>query len=159
MIDDRRGSLWRVLLTVIVALILSVLPLPPWLAAVRPAFLVLTVMYWSIAAPRLGGIGLGFFCGLALDVFRGAVLGQNALALTTITYVAVREHQKIRLKPAFQQALIMLGALIVYEFILFAIDGWTGHPITSPLRWIHPLTGALIWPLATAVLDRVRGAR
>lgn len=159
MIDDRRDSLWRVLLTVIVALILSVLPLPQWLAAVRPAFLVLTVMYWSIAAPRLGGIGLGFFCGLALDVFRGAVLGQNALALTTITYVAVREHQKIRLKPAFQQALIMLGALIVYEFILFAIDGWTGHPSTSPLRWIHTLTGALIWPLATAVLDRVRGAR
>ncbi len=36
----------------------------------------------------------------------------------------------------------MLGALVAYEFILFAIDGWTGHPITSPLRWIHALTGA-----------------
>jgi rod shape-determining protein MreD len=159
MIERTQDSFGRVLLTVIVALVLSVLPLPPWLAAVRPAFLVLTVMYWSIAAPRAGGIGLGFFCGLALDVFRGAVLGQNALALTAITYVAVREHQKIRLKPAFQQALIMLGALIVYEFILFAIDGWTGHPITSPRRWLHALTGALIWPFATAVLDRVRGAR
>jgi hypothetical protein len=27
------------------------------------------------------------------------------------------------------------------------------------LRWIHALTGALIWPLATAVLYRVRGSR
>ena len=159
MIDRQRDSLVTVLLTVVVSLVLSVLPLPSWLAAVRPAFLVLTVMYWSIAAPRTGGIALGFFGGLALDVFRGAVLGQNALALSAITYVAVREHQKIRLKPAFQQALIMLGALVAYEFILFAIDGWTGHPNTSPLRWIHALTGALIWPLATAVLDRVRGAR
>jgi rod shape-determining protein MreD len=159
MIDRRPESLGSVLLTVVVALVLSVLPLPSWLAAVRPAFLVLTVMYWSIAAPRVGGIALGFFSGLALDVFRGAVLGQNALALSAITYVAVREHQKIRLKPAFQQALIMLGALVVYEFILFAIDGWTGHPKTSPLRWIHTVTGALIWPLASAVLDRVRGSR
>jgi len=157
--ERRRDSLGSLLLTVLVALVLSVLPLPPWLSAVRPAFLVLTVMYWSIAAPRLGGIALGFFAGLTLDVFHGAVLGQNALALTAITYVAVREHQKIRLKPAFQQALIMLGALVAYEFVLFAIDGWTGHPITSPLRWIHALTGALIWPLVAAVLDRVRGTR
>ncbi len=92
MIERTQDSLGRALLTVIVALALSVLPLPLWLAAVRPAFLVLTVMYWSIAAPRTGGIALGFFCGLALDVFRGAVLGQNALALTAITYVVVREH-------------------------------------------------------------------
>ena len=109
MIERQRDSKGAMLLTVVVALVLSVLPLPPWLAAVRPAFLVITVLYWSIAAPRLGGIALGFFGGLALDVFRGAVLGQNALALTAVTYVAVREHQKIRLKPAFQQALIMLG--------------------------------------------------
>jgi rod shape-determining protein MreD len=159
MIDRTQDSFGRVLLTVVVALVLTVLPLPAWLGAVRPAFLVITVLYWSIAAPRVGGIGLGFVSGLALDVFGGAVLGQHALALTAITYVIVREHQKIRLKPAFQQALIMLGALVAYEFILFAIDGWTGHPMTSPLRWIHTLTGALIWPLASAVLDRVRGTR
>ena len=159
MIERMRDSFGRLLITVVVALVLTVLPLPPWLAAVRPAFLVVTVLYWSVAAPRTGGIGLGFFSGLALDVFRGAVLGEHALALTAITYVVVREHQKIRLKPSFQQALIMLGALVAYEFILFAIDGWTGHPMTSPLRWIHTLTGALIWPVASAVLDRVRGTR
>ena len=149
----------QVFFTALIALILTVLPLPTWLSLIRPAFLVLTVLYWSIAVPRLGGIGLGFFSGLALDVFRGAVLGQNALALSAITYVAVREHQKIRLKPSFQQALIVLGALVAYEFILFAIDGWTGHPVTTPLRWIHTLTGAIIWPLTTAVLDRTRGTR
>ena len=157
MIERVQSSRGRLLLTAVVALVLSVLPLPSWLDAVRPAFLVITVLYWSIAAPWVGGIGLGFFSGVALDVFRGAVLGQHALALTAITYVAVREHQKIRLKPSFQQALIMLGALVAYEFILFAIDGWTGHPMTSPLRWLHALTGALIWPFATAVLERVRG--
>jgi rod shape-determining protein MreD len=159
MIDRHQDSFGRLVLTVVVALVLSELPLPSWLAAVRPAFLVITVLYWSIAAPRVGGIGLGFCSGLALDVFGGSVLGQHALALTAITYVTVREHQKIRLKPSFQQALIMLGALVAYEFILFAIDGWTGHPMTSALRWIHTLTGALIWPLVVAVLDRVRGSR
>jgi rod shape-determining protein MreD len=144
----------RMLITSFVALILSVLPLPGWLEIARPAFLVLTVLYWSIAAPRAGGLALGFATGLALDVFQGAVLGQHALALTVITYIAVREHQKIRSKPAFQQALIVFGALVVYEFIVFAIDGWSGHPVTSPVRWIHTVSGAILWPLATAVLER-----
>jgi rod shape-determining protein MreD len=152
-IYEPRGA---VLLTSLFALILNVLPLPDSMAVARPSFLVLAVIYWSIAAPRAGGLGLGFAAGLALDVFRGAVLGQHALALTTITYITVREHQKIRSKPAFQQSLIILGLLLFYEFILFAIDGWSGRSATSWLRWVHCLTGALIWPFASAVLGRGR---
>ena len=65
----------RLILSVLVALILTVLPLPPWLDVVRPAFLVLTVIYWSVNAPRAGGLAIGFFAGLLLDVFQGPVLG------------------------------------------------------------------------------------
>lgn len=149
----------RLLLSVLVALILTVLPLPPLLDVVRPAFLVLTVLYWSVNAPRTGGLAIGFFAGLALDVFQGPVLGEHALALSLVTYIAVREHQRIRSKPAIQQALIVFAALVVYEVVLFMIDGWTGHPITSPLRWVHTVTGALIWPLAAAILGYGAGHR
>jgi rod shape-determining protein MreD len=156
MIAESRG---RLLLSALVALALTALPLPPWLDMVRPAFLVLTVLYWSINAPRTGGVAFGFFAGLMLDVIQGPVLGEHALALSLIAYITVREHQRIRSKPAFQQALIVFAALVVYEFVLFAIDGWTGHPLTSPVRWIHTLTGALIWPLASAILGYGAGRR
>jgi len=148
-----RDSRTRLLLSALVALILTVLPLPWWLDVARPAFLVLTVIYWSVNAPRAGGLAIGFFAGLMLDVFQGPVLGEHALALSLITYIAVREHQRIRSKPAIQQALIVLAALVMYEVVLFMIDGWTGHPVTSPLRWVHTLSGALIWPAATAILS------
>jgi rod shape-determining protein MreD len=155
---NREPRLWMVF-SGFIALFLSVLPLPGWLDVVRPAFLVLAVLYFSITVPRAGGLALGFLAGVALDVFQGAVLGQHALALTLVTYIAVREHQKIRSKPAFQQSLIVFFALIAYEFVVFAIDGWTGHPITNPLRWVHTLTGALIWPIAIALLERGHSAR
>jgi rod shape-determining protein MreD len=142
----------RMLLTALVALTITVLPLPPWLDVLRPPFLVLTVLYWSVNAPRTGGVAFGFFAGLLLDVFQGPVLGEHALALTLVTYIAVREHQRIRSKPAIQQALIVFAALILYEVVLLMIDGWTGHPVTSPLRWVHTLTGALIWPPTAAIL-------
>ena len=149
----------RLMLTALVALILTVLPLPPWLDVLRPAFLVLTVIFWSVNAPRAGGLAFGFFAGLLLDVFQGPVLGEHALALSLVTYIAVREHQRIRSKPAIQQALIVFAALILYEVVLFMIDGWTGHPVTSPLRWVHTVTGALIWPPAAAILSYGAGHR
>ncbi len=140
------------LLTAFVGLVLTAFPLPAWLDVLRPAFLVLTVLYWSVNAPRSGGIALGFFAGLALDIFQGPVLGQHALALAFVAYIMVREHQRVRSKPPFQQALIVFGALATYEFVVFAIDGWSGHPVTSPLRWVHTVTGALIWPPVAAIL-------
>ena len=149
----------RLFLTTLLALFLSVVPLPAGLDAVRPAFLVLTVLYWSIAAPRAGGIALGWIAGLALDIFQGSVLGQHALALSLVTYIAVREHQKIRSKPVFQQSLIVMGLLFIYEFVVFAIDGWTGHVLYGPLRWLQILTGAILWPLAAALLGRSHAPR
>ncbi len=151
-----RGAMLK---TVLVALALTLLPLPSWLAVIRPGFLVLTVLYWSIAAPRAGGITLGWVCGLMLDAFEGPVLGEHALALALVAYIGVREHQRIRSKPVFQQSLIVFAALGVYEFVLFAIDGWSGHPLTTVVRWVPTATGALIWPAATAVLARSYSAR
>lgn len=153
---DSRG---RLLLSALIALILTVLPLPTWLDVVRPSFLVLAVLYWSVYAPWTGGIALGFFAGLLLDVFQGPVLGEHALALALVTYIAVREHQRVRSKPAIQQAMFVLVALLLYELVLFMIDGWTGHPVTSPLRWVHTMTGALIWPAAAALLAYGAGRR
>jgi rod shape-determining protein MreD len=147
------------LLSALVALILTVLPLPQWLDAFRPSFVVLAVLYWSVYAPWTGGIALGFFAGLALDVFQGPVLGEHALALALVTYIAVREHQRVRSKPAIQQAMFVFVALTLYELVLFMIDGWTGHPVTSPMRWLHTITGALTWPPAAALLAYGAGRR
>jgi rod shape-determining protein MreD len=147
----------RMLFSALLALVLMVLPLPTYLDIVRPPFLVLVVLYWSMAAPRAGGVGLGWFSGLLLDVFQGPVLGEHALALAAVAYIFCREHQRIRSKPDFQQSLIVLAALAFYEGFLFFMDAYSGHPLTSALRWIHILTGALLWaPVAIMLRYRER---
>lgn len=145
--------------TTLAALVLQVVPLPYWLSILRPAVLVLVVLYWSVQAPRTGGITLGFVSGLALDVFRGSVLGQHALAVSLVVYLAIRFHLQIRNTPLFQQALFALAALFLYELVVWSIDGWSGHPVAASTRWLHPITGALVWPLIVIVLDRLRASR
>ncbi|MCS6946710.1 MAG: rod shape-determining protein MreD [Steroidobacteraceae bacterium] len=147
------------LLTTLVALLLQLLPLPLWLSWLRPAFAVLTVLFWSIASPRTGGLALGFVVGLALDVFRGAVLGQHALALALITYIAIRYHLQLRNKPLFEQALWVGALLFLFEAIVWSIDGWSGQPMNAPGRWVHVLTGAAMFPIIVALLDRYAGNR
>lgn len=156
----RRASEPRllVIVTALVALVLQVIPLPYWLAMARPALLVLVVLYWSVAAPRAGGIAIGFIAGLALDVFSGSVLGQHALAVALVSYLAIRFHLQIRNHSIFQQALFAFAALSLYEFVVWAIDGWSGQPIAGHRRWLHPLAGALCWPLVVIALDGRRTA-
>ena len=156
MTREPRG--WMVF-TSIVALFLTVLPLPDWLDMFRPAFVVLVVLYFSITWPRAGGIGLGFFCGVGLDALEGPIIGEHALVLSALAFIGVWEHQRIRSKPAFQQSLIVFFALALYEFLLFLVDAWTGHPNTDVRRWLHILPGAMIWPIAIALLERGHSPR
>jgi rod shape-determining protein MreD len=148
-----------VLTTALIALILTVIPLPTWLAIVRPAFLVLTVLYWSTMIPRAGGLLFGFGSGLALDLFQGSLLGEHALALAFVAYLAIRLNLLMRAKPLFEQSLFVFAALMVYEFLLWVIDGWSGHPLSTPARWVPALTGGLIWPVVAGVLGRFHSTR
>jgi rod shape-determining protein MreD len=145
--------------TAIAGLILSLLPLPHLAALLRPSFLVLVVIYWSTMLPRAGGVTLGFVAGLILDAFQGSVLGEHALALSLVTYLAIRLHLLVRAKPLFEQSLFVFAALMAYEFLLWVIDGWSGHALSTPLRWIPTVTGGLLWPLVAGILGRFHMAR
>ena len=68
-------------LSFFVALILTIIPLPDWMASFRPEWVALTLIYWSMALPQRVGVGIGWGLGLALDVLKGALLGQHALAV------------------------------------------------------------------------------
>lgn len=158
---NTRDSLPRgmMIFSAVVSLSLQFLPLPSMLEDVRPPVLVLTVIYWSLAVPRAGGIMLGFIAGLAIDVFKGAVLGQYALATSLIAYLAIRQHLLVRNKPVFEQALLVGVALTIYELVAWLIDGWSGHAMGGIARWLPIVTGAAVWPVVTGLLGQTHARR
>jgi len=154
-----RESPLLVYITVLIALMLSVLPLPQMLSIVWPNLLVLVVLYWSTLTPRAGGMLVGFLAGLTLDVLNGSQLGQHAFALSLVTYLALRLHLLTRAKPIFEQTLFVLIALFVYEGALWALDGFSNHSTGTWTRWVHVATGAAIWPLIVGLLGRLHSPR
>jgi rod shape-determining protein MreD len=159
MFDRGRESPVLTWITMLIALVLTLLPLPQSLAILWPNLVLLTVFYWSTMAPTAGGVLIGFAAGLALDVLGGAQLGQHAFAFTLLTYLALKLHLLTRAKPIFEQAIFVLLALLIYEATLWAIDGFSSRSTGSWLRWLHVPVGAILWPIVTGLLGRLHAPR
>lgn len=141
------------------ALVASVVPLPGWVELLRPDFVALTVIWFTLLSPRLTGLFYAWGAGLALDAFKGVLLGQHAFALITIAYVAAKLRLQVRAFPPLQQTAVVLALLFIHEFLVFWIDGVAGHPVTDWRRWLSVPIGAACWPLVTGLLARVAARR
>jgi rod shape-determining protein MreD len=147
---------WPVLVSLLVALSLEVTPMPGDFATWRPPWLALTAVYWALAYPRRYGLALAWTAGLVLDVLKGGVLGQHALAMTVATWLALRFHLRLRVFPIWQQTVAVGALMFVHQFLVFWVDGMTGE---AELAWhrLAPTLAALVaWVLLVAVLDHWR---
>lgn len=155
MLGTRINFGWgRVIILTVLALAATVVPLPELLEPFRPNFVALTVLWFCLLSPRLLGLSYAWVAGLALDGFAGVLLGQHALTLTVIAYVACKLRLQIRAFPPLQQSAVILALLWLNEFLLFWIDGIAGHAITDWRRWITVPVSAALWPLLTGFYAR-----
>lgn len=145
-----------IILSFVIALMLTVMPLPEWAEEIRPQWVVLVLIYWAMALPQRVSVGSGWVMGLLLDVVNDAVLGQHALALALIAFLTSHLHQRLRVFPQSQQAIVILVFCVIYNLTVLWIKGITG---TAPSVWlivIPSFTSALFWPLVFITLRHAR---
>ena len=152
---NERHWVWPVT-TFVLALALSVVPLPDAIVAFRPDWVPLVLIYWALLTPERFGLMTAFWMGLAVDTLTGALLGQHALAMLVVMYLSLRFHLRIRVFPIWQMSMTVFAMLAIYEFVLFWVDGVAGRTVPYVERWGPVITGAMLWPLVLGTLDRVR---
>jgi rod shape-determining protein MreD len=152
MADHRIGGL-RVSLSLVLALLLAIVPLAPSINAARPHLLLLLVIYWSLSAPQLMGLAFAWACGIALDVLKGTLLGQHALAFLLVAFITHKFQLRMRLFPIYQQTLMVFALVALYEGVVYVIDGFIDQAVTTSRHWLPVLTSALLWPLLVAAMD------
>ncbi len=156
-----RGSYRRlpVVIAIIVALTLAIAPLPEVLRPYRPDWVLLTLIYWSIALPRSFSVGSAWLTGLVLDVAQGTLLGQHALALSAVVFLTVRFHLQLRVFPLSQMTLTVAVLIGLYQFILFWINGVAGISVADASYWGPLVSGTLVWPLVYFISGMVNYRR
>ncbi len=151
---DSNGLGW-VFITLFFAYVLAVVPLPDWLEPARPAWVPLVFLYWVIALPHRIGVMVGWTLGLFLDVVTGVVLGQNAMAMAIIAYIAYLLHLRIRVFPVWQQCLSILVIVGIYQLVTLLIQRSVSIMPWTMSYWLSSLVSALVWPWMKLLLRQV----
>jgi rod shape-determining protein MreD len=143
-------------LTLSIAMMLTILPLPPWATWLRPMWVMLVVIYWCLALPEQFSVGMAWLIGLLLDVLQGTLLGQHALALAVVAYIIVKFHPRIRLYPIWQKTLVVFIVSFVYLALIYWIQGIIGILPKTWEAWFPAITTTLLWPWVFIILRDLR---
>ena len=83
----RRSPALALLLSLIAGLLLSVLPLPEQLAAWRPEWVTLLLIFWVMHAPNWVGVWIALFVGILLDILLATPVGLHASSLVIVVWL------------------------------------------------------------------------
>ena len=148
-----KGSIY---LTLIAAIILTMVPLPAAIDMFRPDWVALVVLYWVIALPHHLGVVSAWVVGLIMDILLGSTLGIHAFGMAVSTYVAASQYQKLRNFSVWQQALVMGSLIFIGQLLIF----WVEHLFASPrlnTRFVWAsLSSMLLWPSVYLSLRYIR---
>jgi len=147
---------YTIMLSIIVALILQIMPMPSVVDLYRPDWVLLVISYWALALPNRVNVGVAFFSGLVLDILLGTSLGVHSFAMSLSIYVLAANYQRLRNYSVWQQAIVVGILAALYHLIVF----WLQHLLTDVyflFDYLWPvLSSMVIWPWIFWLLRRVR---
>ncbi len=146
------NSIGMILITFLAAFILTLLPMPDWTVWLRPVWLLMVLIYWVMMVPQQVNVGTAWIIGILLDVLTGTLLGEHALGFTIVAYIVAHMHSRLRMFQLLQQSLSVFFLILLYQFILFCVQGFIGQPPTNWLYWSSSFTSMLLWPWVFSIM-------
>jgi rod shape-determining protein MreD len=121
-------------------------------AAWPPDVLALALVFWVIHQPLRVGVGTAFVFGLCMDVHQSALLGQHALAYTSLSFFAITISRRLLWYSLPSQALQVFPLLAGAHLVQLLVRMLAGHSFPGWDFVIAPFAEAVLWPLVTFVL-------
>jgi rod shape-determining protein MreD len=136
--------------TLIVALMFNMLPVGR--IAWMPDLLAVTLVFWSVHQPLRIGVVAAFVFGLAVDVHQTSLLGQHALAYTTLSFFAITIHRRLLWFTVPSQAVQVLPLFVAAHAIELAIRMLAGGAFPGLTVLLAPVIEAALWPVVSVLL-------
>jgi rod shape-determining protein MreD len=144
------------IITIAAAMTLRVMSLSPAIDVFNPDWIVLVLIYWSIALPERFGVFTAWCVGLLTDVLTGRLLGQYAMIYALIAYFSIKEHRRLRQFPIIQQCLFVLFCLLASGCIIFGTESLKAGNRLSIDFWYPVISGTLFWPVVFWLMRNIR---
>ena len=132
-----------IVITFLLALLLSIAPLPVWLMEVSPQWVWVVLIFWLTYAPQKIGPGIAWCIGLYMDLLLGTVLGEHALLFVLVAYI-IQRFLAVVLAIPFWQKMLGLGVVTFISIII--------QQLFSQLMGVAEFHGLLLWSVLTTML-------
>ena len=147
---------WLVISSVVLAVLLSVMPLPSEWRVWRPEFVALIVVYWAIYSPQYFGVFMGWLCGIFYDIVQLSPIGYNALGLLIVAYLSHLSYRRIRSYALWQQALWVFVFVGIYQLFCNWLSGLMSRSVESPAFIVTAMLTAFFWPLVVVIIRSIK---
>jgi rod shape-determining protein MreD len=136
----------KLVLTLILFLVLTIIPLPSYISLLRPTWILLLVLYVECCLPAYFRVVWVLLLGLCLDVLCSTVMGEHAFALILTTWVATSRSSGFKFYSIVQQMVVILLFCLLYQFIIYLVDAFLG--LTGNILYVvlSSFSSVLIWP-------------
>jgi rod shape-determining protein MreD len=132
--------------TFLLGLIGAIYPLPIFLNAFRPDWMVLIIFYWVLALPHRVSVAHGFVLGFLLDILLGSTLGMHALLFSVLAYFVSIEYQRIRYFTIVQTTLLAGLFILFTKLTLYWLASSLQDIVLHKHYFWSIFTSMLIWP-------------
>lgn len=151
-IYQEQHTKYRLAWSLLLGLALTVLPLPHAVYWLRPEWVLLILLYWSLSEAVFFGVGVAFIIGLYVDLLVGTVFGLHAFLYIIFVFLSVNSRKIVSVLPAWQQMLLIWAV----TFFLLMLEGFVFHKLELHFSMWAALTRAFItalcWPWVVMLL-------
>ena len=141
-----------IVITLIAALLANLLP---WSGAwlwIKPDFVALVVLYWSIEQPRKFGFIAPWLLGLFMDVADGTLFGQHALSYSMLAYAGIVLHRRVLGFTGTAQVAHVVILLLMNDLIVLTVRALAGADFPGFQYFIGSFVAGALWPPLSVLL-------
>ncbi|WAI88585.1 Rod shape-determining protein MreD [Psychrobacter sp. SC65A.3] len=152
--DHANGLLHAVIvLSFIIASSLSVYPLSPSMATLRPMIMIMVLIFWLLFQPRYVGISSAFAIGLIADLLMDTHLGQQAFSAVAVALMIKVTSIYIRQLNTISACIIASLGLFVFQASLWMLQMFVQDVFVAQSTF-SLLMSIISWPLVLLTLRK-----
>lgn len=135
-----------IIVSFLLSLGLTILPLPADLLAVNPSWCLLTLLFWTYGYSHRVNVGIAWCIGVLVDSLTGTLLGMHAFSFVVIVFIFDLFCRRFHMFHPLQQS-IVIGVLMGINVLILIILGQFFSVVTvNHLELFGIITTALCWP-------------
>lgn len=140
----------------IIAFVLEIMPWPTGFQGLRPAWIALLLIYWSLALPDKISVGTAFLAGIVWDLILGSILGIHALVLSIAIYFVAKHHLILRNLSLWLQSLLVMAYVVIIRFFIFLVELVLHGATFNSQELLGAVISGVLWPWIFLLMRQIR---